>query len=166
MLLRDFLGTRVFTPREPTYMQVDPLVGFAHTIGKDAKPQRFKSQGRIVVPMLQWDTRRENDLIAAVMVQVAASKLYKAKDYAALTPTFWAKLTHYLDGLVLHPDHRGKFDVPQRSKVFYSEAVPKTRLVCLGTPNRVGTYLIKDALRGVFVPHGAGIVGVDLYQAK
>jgi hypothetical protein len=164
MLLRDFLVTRVFDAREPTYMPVDPLVQFAHVLNRDGKPERVQSQSRVLVPMCVWDQRHENDLIAALLVQASAVRPHRAQNYEALNPQLWAKLTHNLNCLVLNPRHKGKFNLPRSSTAFYSEAVPLNRIVCLGEPNRVGTYLIKDTLRGVFVAHGKGVQSVAIYQ--
>jgi len=165
MLLRDFLTPRLFRGSEHTYMTVNPIVGFAHVL-KDGKPHRVMSQSRVVVPMSRWDVREENDLIASVLLQASMQKVFKASNYADLTPQFWAKLTHFLNGLVLNSVHKGKFEVPPTSHVFYSEGIPKNQILCLGTPDRVGTYLIKGNATGVFVKHCEGIASVRLYKAE
>ena len=166
MLIRDFLTTRVFSPTEATYMPLVPLVPFAFVLDRDGTPQRIVSQTRVEVPLGNWDPRREDDLLAKLLVQVAENSLSRrAQNYAAVNPQLWAKMTYNLSGLLLNPDHRDKFEVPSSSTVFFSNEVPLNRIVCLGAPSRVGTFVIKGALRGFYVPHGPGVTSVLLYEA-
>lgn len=166
MLLRDFLETRTLGPQDPSYMPIDPKVHFAYVLNREGKPERHMSQSRILVPLVIWDLERENDLLAALLNHAAGGKTHRAQNVAALNPQLWAKLTHNLNCLVMHPDLRGRFELPRLSTAFYSENVPLNRILCLGQPNRVGTYLIKDTLRGVFVPAGHGVQAVSLFDAQ
>jgi hypothetical protein len=163
MLLRDFLETKVLNPGEMAYMPIDPKVQFAHTLSEDG-PMRMRSQSRVLVPMLSVDPNQENDLIAEVLDHAAGGFTHRAQNYAALNSQLWAKLTHSLHCLVMHPIHKGKFEVPQVSVAFYSEKVAENRILCLGGPNRVGTYLIQGDLCGVFVTLGKGVQAITLYE--
>lgn len=161
MLLRDFLAPKTFKPHEPTYVPADPLVQFGYTLDRDGAPQRTRSMTRIEVPLGNWDERQENDLVANMLVKVAEETLpHRARSYADINPKLWAKIQHTLKCLVLNPGHKGKFSTPLVSKVFYSEVVPLNRIICLGDPARVGTFVEKGQLRGFYVALGAGVSSI------
>lgn len=165
MQIRDYFKPEVFGPREPTYLPLDPLVEFAIVVGSDGRPQRVRSQSRVLVPMLNWDQEREDDILISVLVQASSQKLFKAKNYDSLNPQLWAKLRFYLHGMVLNPEHKGGVEPPRETRVSYSLAVPVNKVLCLGGPGRVGSYLIQKHLRGAFCPQSQGVACIEIYRS-
>lgn len=167
MLLRDFLTPKHFKGNEPTYVKVDPLTQFGYVLDRDGNPQRTRSMTRLEVPLGNWDERRENDLVANLLVRVAMETMpHRARNYSDINAKLWAKIQHTLKCLVLNPEHKDKFSTPVVSKVFYSTVVPLNRVICLGDPARVGTYVEKGLLRGFYVALGAGVSSILINDTK
>lgn len=170
MFIRNFLEYRTFDydPEEEynpwVFVETDPLYQFAHVVGDDGNPFRCQSIVSVKVPMHPWLEAEENDIIFRTMVEASKSNVRRVQSFQAMDRAFWAKCSKNLHALILHPDNEGKLMAPPRTPTFYTEEVPKNRLVGVGPQHLAGIYLVRGPERGFVAKRQQGLLGILINQ--
>lgn len=172
MRLRNFLEYRDFPsdPEEdddenPVFIETDPLYQVAHVVGDDGDPARLQSIVSVRVPMHFWREDEEDNIIFRVMVEASKDNVRRATNWSDLKPPFWAKCGKNLSALAAHPESKGKFTPPPRTPVFYTEEVPKNRLLGIGPRDQAGIYLIRGDARGFVAKRKQGLLGILVFNS-
>jgi len=162
--LKAFLALQTVGAKEaPVYYQMDPTLPMAYIVGPDRSPVKLQSRVRIEVPMHVWDSPEEElAAIVHVMAYMAERLPLTVSGPKAITRAFWTRLATNLKACVCNPELKGKFFIPERTAVVFSEALPANRILCLGLPRLAGTLLARDSGSGYVLPIQSGVTAIRL----
>lgn len=170
--IRNYLTKRDFEPDpegedDPWIcVETDPSYRLAYVVGETGDPSRLQSWTTVRVPMHFWLVEEENEIIFRVMNEAAKENLRRVHSYANISPAFFAKSGFNLRVLLLNPQAEGRFSIPQKTEVFYTEQVPIDRVVGVGPPEHAGVYLTRGSEHGFVANKSLGLTSIYVFDPR